>query len=764
MTLAATLMPRSPALPSLCLGLLLLAGCSSGTVEPGGSALTVDADHDGYTTQLDCDDDDAAVHPGSTEVCGDSVDQDCAGGDLVCPTDTTAPMLSGGQPSGVLPGGTTQATLRVTTNEAATCKWDTSAGTAYVAMASTFTTTGSTSHNTPITGLADGQSYTYYVRCQDAVGNATTSDYVVTFDIRTDAGPIVVSLVASRASGVAPLSVFFDASGTTDTAVTSQPFHDLEYRWEFGDPANGATWAYGAQPSVSRKNLATGPVAAHVFETPGTYTVALSVFDGTHTATAETTITVSDPEVVFAGTSTICVAASSLPVAGADGCPAGANTAQQSSFSAALSSYATTGTRVLFKRGDTFSNASTSSIADAGPGTLGAYGTGALPIVQASNNTVIRFGTDLADWRVMDLTIDGMSGASSAGFASSTNAVSQITMLRMDIKNVGRGYGFTFFDTIIADSRLDHIVASGYQGMLAGYRFAILGSSFTDATLGQTMLRFPRAVKVVISNNTLSGSAPTYELVKLHGLTWCETGCDWEVDTAPVDAVWNNGTTTFGYSEKVLLSDNKLVGGTSSPWMMTAGPQNGTWDERVRDVIFERNWVISGADTQTQLVIMCRDVSVRNNICDVSGNTQGGTCFEVGVWGVEPPSDNVAIYENTMYTSVVSAQYFSGVRLKAAVTDVTVINNLAYAPLSSPIVAVMIEGTGASGLVASNNSSNAQLRGVSPSFATTSPVTPDDFRITAGSYALGAGAAVPVWSDFFWVPQPAARDLGAVIH
>ncbi|MCC7381052.1 MAG: putative metal-binding motif-containing protein [Deltaproteobacteria bacterium] len=33
----------------------------------------------------DCNDQDPAVHPGATEICGDSVDQDCDGFDLLCP-------------------------------------------------------------------------------------------------------------------------------------------------------------------------------------------------------------------------------------------------------------------------------------------------------------------------------------------------------------------------------------------------------------------------------------------------------------------------------------------------------------------------------------------------------------------------------------------------------------------------------------------------------------------------------------------------------
>lgn len=97
---------------------------------------------------------------------------------------------------------------------------------------------------------------------------------------------IGLTFAASRLSGVAPLAVFFDATATTATATT-RPFHDIEYKWNFGDPAgspvNGTTWTNGSRAGASSRNAATGPVAAHVFETPGTYTVALTAFDGTNT-------------------------------------------------------------------------------------------------------------------------------------------------------------------------------------------------------------------------------------------------------------------------------------------------------------------------------------------------------------------------------------------------------------------------------------------------------------------------------------------------
>jgi len=97
-------------------------------------------------------------------------------------SDTTPPTISNGTPSGTLTYGTTSANMTVTTNETSTCKYGTS-NVAYASLPSTFTTTGSTSHSQSLSGLTNGGSYTYYVRCIDGSGNADTSSSTISYSV-----------------------------------------------------------------------------------------------------------------------------------------------------------------------------------------------------------------------------------------------------------------------------------------------------------------------------------------------------------------------------------------------------------------------------------------------------------------------------------------------------------------------------------------------------------------------------------------------------
>ncbi|KPA10835.1 PKD domain protein, partial [Candidatus Magnetomorum sp. HK-1] len=155
-------------------------------------------------------------------------------------------------------------------------------------------------------------------------------------------------LTASRMTGVAPLGVNFTA-GVPASTPESRPFHDLDYVWDFGDQS-GNVWAV----SGKSKDTAQGPVAAHIFETPGVYTVTLTTSDQSGPISVETVqITIQDPNLVYSGTNTICICdAMSNDFTG---CPSGAQQITTDDVSDIKSAVASN-RRILLQRGSSWSS------------------------------------------------------------------------------------------------------------------------------------------------------------------------------------------------------------------------------------------------------------------------------------------------------------------------------------------------------------------------------------------------------------------------
>ncbi len=244
------------------------------------------------------------------------------------------------------------------------------------------------------TGLANGTPYAYVVSTVAGTTEGTDSAEVI-------ATPAVLGtdlcLVASRTTGVAPLSVFFDVTPSPQFADGS--YIDATCLWNFDvgniDPA--APYRAG-----------NGFVAAHVYDQPGTYRVSVDVYDrnGVHSA-QETTVTV----LPFTGI-TYYVAANGL-----DSNP-GTIDAPWQTFRYALGRITGPNTRVLFRNGDTFHTTFVLNTAK-GPILLGGYSAPAAP---SSAKPVIysdAVDTDWwtlvvgSDWRVMDLAFT--SGGATSG-------------------------------------------------------------------------------------------------------------------------------------------------------------------------------------------------------------------------------------------------------------------------------------------------------------------------------------------------------------
>ena len=139
--------------------------------------------------------------------------------------DNVAPVRSLGTPTGTLPVGTTSTNIGLTTGETATCKYSATAATAYGSMSS-FTSTNNTIHSTSVSGLTNGTSYTYYVKCRDTAGNINATDYSITFSVANDTTAPSVTLTApSNATAVSGASVSLTASASDDVAVAGVKFY-----------------------------------------------------------------------------------------------------------------------------------------------------------------------------------------------------------------------------------------------------------------------------------------------------------------------------------------------------------------------------------------------------------------------------------------------------------------------------------------------------------------------------------------------------------
>jgi peptidoglycan hydrolase-like protein with peptidoglycan-binding domain len=110
--------------------------------------------------------------------------------------DTFAPIRKRVSPAESIGAGTVVATLSVSTDEEAYCRYGPTAGLSYANLPKNFSSTGYLSHSTTLTDLKENTGYTYYVRCKDKLGNENTDDMEISFAVlavETVVPPPVVS-------------------------------------------------------------------------------------------------------------------------------------------------------------------------------------------------------------------------------------------------------------------------------------------------------------------------------------------------------------------------------------------------------------------------------------------------------------------------------------------------------------------------------------------------------------------------------------------
>jgi hypothetical protein len=404
-------------------------------------------------------------------------------------------------------------------------------------------------------------------------------------------------------SGTAPLAVLFDATGTT-AASGIDPFRQITYSFNFGDE-RGETWAVDG---AAKNTQVGGPIAAHVFNTPGTFTATVTTADG---STASVQVVVADPASVYAGTKTVCVS----PAKNYTGCPAGAT--QASAYPALPWS----GKRVLLHAGESFGAI---GLEDGNAGVqVGSYGTGAKPTVASVGvgdwrPATTAFATDIT---VMDLNVTGgitqsignrvlflrnTVAAASGGVAMSLGSEAYWALSDPYRKVASSAFYNAREIFYVENVAIGPTVTSWQYGIYgSGSRVALMGNRVGKQVYHS--IRITSLNKGFIAHNEMQGISQdgTYHALKLHSdglLPYADSFI------GPTDGV-------SGWASSQIVVANNLIGNAAdnNPWTAAICPQNDQYAEGIKDVMIENNRFVKGVGTQTNLVLGGSNLTYRGN-------------------------------------------------------------------------------------------------------------------------------------------------------
>ncbi len=426
-----------------------------------------------------------------------------------------------------------------------------------------------------------------------------------------------------------------------------------------------------------------------------------------------------------------------------------------------------------------FTGAATAAITNTGPGFLSAYGVGK-PILRttavANFSTILRLAGSGNDWRLMDLEFDGQSNIARQAI-NIDGSFSRLTMLRLNIHDIGGAIESALqsatapgHDQIaLVDSNIQRLNGgspnSNSHGILsAAFRLSILGNLFDDSTAGSAehMIRLQFVNLGVVGNNTIQQVKVGKEMLALRApcSAACPTGSGEHFPGLGLDGV---AATT----QKVVLSDNLIKTNTFAG--IKVGQVNPNDSTLIKDILIERNYYQNVNGGGTAVVINANEVTIRNELIDVTDNSSLFGHTGISIAGASPgmaASSNIWIYNNTIFSN--STGEFFGGRFLAGVSGIIARNNVGHAPNATTTIQMFNDS--ATGTVLSNNSSNLQVSTVAP-FVNGSGLfnSTTDFALLGASYPLNAGApnvgagSAPVFSDFFRVirPQGAGVDMGA---
>ncbi len=480
---------------------------------------------------------------------------------------------------------------------------------------------------------------------------ASHYNYNYNCDPETGNGQIEISVETSKINGVAPLSVFFDATGTTGLTNNcffseNAAYMDATFSWNFD--------ADNIDPTGNHKH-ASGFVAAHVFERPGIYRVHLDVYDANgDTASVDISIEVS----AFSGTTYYVATNGSNSNDGLS-----MTTAFQTPGHALSSSILGPNVRVLFRNGDVFTISNQVTISNImGPVIIGAYSDPANPSSEKPIIWTTAINSDWAtihfanctDMRIMDIAARATSESSynpryPYGIGWNNNCSHMLKYRTEEYENGGMSLSPCGQYNTIAECEFHNTTQTGFTSSDYGPNdgAALIGNWVYDKNLvdqnnEEHIFRLQNGSRYFIAYNTFG----------------------------PHIRVNYDAITIRGNSEKVVIYKNRMEG-----WVQAIWPQNrNSADEYQHHCIMDSNLIIGIEDYPNArggaIALSSKDIVIRNNII---------YDYEYGI-GINSdrivgPSQRIKVHNNTFINPRAGSTFYA-IHVNELCHNIEIKNNL----------------------------------------------------------------------------------------
>ncbi len=383
-----------------------------------------------------------------------------------------------------------------------------------------------------------------------------------------DESKITTVLKASRITGPAPLAVQFNAIETTHETDLIDTFRELGYHFNFDDPTSG-TWKHSGK---SKNVQIGGPIAAHVFESPGVYTVKVKAQDSEGNYHDDSVIiTVTDSNSVYSGENTIVISKNN----DTNGAPSGALLLTNQTNWPQWES----GKRYLLMAGQDFSSFDDIDIYQNQDIQVGKIGSDADPIVNQIN---VDRGTAPQNWSkgvvISDLKSEKITIPNSSEDVYVIRGSNTGISIGSSVKHwVNKGN-----ENLIWPENIFIYESRGISAWVLSRGLNILGVEMSDPV--EHNIRTAYLVKAFIAHNLLYRAARTKHNIKMHAEGIFENENERLVKNSLSSA-----------TKWVVVANNTMGNGEPQPngWAMTVCPENANKVQGVHDVIVENNYFAS---------------------------------------------------------------------------------------------------------------------------------------------------------------------------